>query len=125
MQGANLYAFLFMIIGIAAFFGFSTQLLSFETAGENYTRRLRGQVFQAYLRQETGFFDNEEHTVGALTSKLAIDAKNVNELVTKTWGDVTQIAVTAITGLAIAFSNSWTLTLIILCMAPFIMFASK
>ncbi|ORZ24240.1 P-loop containing nucleoside triphosphate hydrolase protein [Absidia repens] len=124
VQGANLYAFLFMIIGIAAFFGFSTQLLSFETAGEHYTRRLRGEIFQAYMNQETGFFDHEEHTVGALTSKLAIDAKNVNELVTKTWGDVTQICVTAITGLAIAFSNSWTLTLIILCMAPFIMFAT-
>ncbi|CAO3594257.1 unnamed protein product [Absidia cylindrospora] len=124
VQGANLYAFLFMIIGIAAFFGFSTQLLSFETAGEHYTRRLRGQIFKAYMNQETGFFDHEEHTVGALTSKLAIDAKNVNELVTKTWGDVTQICVTAITGLVIAFTNSWTLTLIILCMAPFIMFAT-
>ncbi|KAI8086524.1 P-loop containing nucleoside triphosphate hydrolase protein [Halteromyces radiatus] len=124
VQGANLYAFLFLIIGIAAFGGFSVQLISFETAGEHYTKRLRGQIFQAYLRQETGFFDDEEHTVGALTSKLAIDAKNVNELVTKTWGDVTQICVTGITGLAIAFSHSWTLTLIILCMAPFIMFAT-
>ncbi|KAI8331210.1 P-loop containing nucleoside triphosphate hydrolase protein [Chlamydoabsidia padenii] len=124
MQGANLYAFLFLIIGIAAFFGFSTQLLSFETAGEHYTKRLRGQIFRAYMRQEIGFFDDEEHTTGALTSKLAIDAKNVNELVTKTWGDVTQIIVTAITGLVIAFTHSWILTLIILCMAPFIMFAT-
>ncbi|SAM01533.1 hypothetical protein [Absidia glauca] len=124
MQGANLYAFLFLVIGIASFFGFSTQLLSFETAGEHYTKRLRGQVFQAYMRQEIGFFDHEEHTVGALTSKLAIDAKNVNELVTKTWGDITQVIVTAIVGLVIAFTHSWTLTLIILCMAPFIMFAT-
>ncbi|CAO3617631.1 unnamed protein product [Cunninghamella echinulata] len=124
MEGSNLYAFLFLILGIGAFVGFTTQLMSFETAGEKYTRRLRGQVFQAYLRQETGFFDEEENTVGALTSKLAIDAKNVNELVTKTWGDVTQIIVTGVTGAVIAFIHSWLLTLIILCIAPFIMFAT-
>lgn len=103
MDGSNLYAFLFLILGIAAFIGFTTQLVSFETAGEKYTHRLRGEVFQAYLRQETGFYDEEDNTVGALTSKLAIDAKNVNELVTKTWGDVTQIFVTAITGMFINF----------------------
>ncbi|ORX45112.1 P-loop containing nucleoside triphosphate hydrolase protein [Hesseltinella vesiculosa] len=124
MQGANLYAFLFVILGIASFIGFATQVASFEVAGERYTKRLRSMVFRAYLRQETGFFDHEEHTVGALTSKLAIDAKNVNELITKTWPDLTQILVTLVTGLVIAFIHSWVLTLIILLMAPFIMFAT-
>ncbi|KAI9481192.1 MAG: P-loop containing nucleoside triphosphate hydrolase protein [Benjaminiella poitrasii] len=124
MSGTNLYAFLFVVIGIGAFVGFTIQVISFETAGERYTKRLRADVFRAFMKQEIGFFDDEDNSLGALTSKLAIDSKNVNELVTKTWGDVTQIIVTAITGLAIAFSQSWMLTLIILCMAPFIMFAT-
>ncbi|KAI8094285.1 putative ABC transporter protein [Thamnidium elegans] len=124
MDGSNLYSFLFVIIGIAAFIGFSTQVISFETAGERYTKRLRGDIFRAFMKQEVGFFDDEDNSLGALTSKLAIDSKNVNELVTKTWGDITQIIVTAVTGLSIAFSQSWMLTLIILCMAPFIMFAT-
>ncbi|KAI7890516.1 P-loop containing nucleoside triphosphate hydrolase protein [Mucor mucedo] len=124
MEGTNLYAFLFVIIGVAAFIGFSTQVISFETAGERYTKRLRADIFRAFMKQEVGFYDDEDNSLGALTSKLAIDSKNVNELVTKTWGDITQIIVTAITGLAIAFSQSWMLTLIILCMAPFIMFAT-
>jgi ATP-binding cassette subfamily B (MDR/TAP) protein 1 len=50
------------------------------------------------MRQEVGFYDDEDNSLGALTSKLAIDSKNVNELVTKTWGDITQIIVTAIVG---------------------------
>lgn len=124
MEGTNLYSFLFVVIGIAAFIGFTTQVISFETAGERYTKRLRGDIFRAFMKQEVGFYDDEDNSLGALTSKLAIDSKNVNELVTKTWGDITQIIVTAITGLAIAFSQSWMLTLIILCMAPFIMFAT-
>ncbi|KAL0079725.1 P-loop containing nucleoside triphosphate hydrolase protein [Phycomyces blakesleeanus] len=124
-QGANLYAFLFVVLGLAAFVGFSFQIISFEVAGERFTKRLRGQIFEAFMRQEIGFYDEPEHSLGALTSKLAIDSKNVNEMVTKTWGDITQIIVTAITGLAIAFSQSWLLTLIICCMGPFIIGATS
>jgi ATP-binding cassette subfamily B (MDR/TAP) protein 1 len=124
MEGTNLYSFLFVIIGVGAFIGFSTQVISFEVAGERYTKRLRAEIFRAFMKQEIGFYDDDDNSLGALTSKLAIDSKNVNELVTKTWGDITQIIVTAITGLSIAFSQSWMLTLIILCMAPFIGFAT-
>ncbi|EIE84922.1 hypothetical protein G6F46_001432 [Rhizopus delemar] len=124
MSGTNLYSFLFVIIGLIAFFGFSLQVISFETAGERYTKRLRGDIFRAFMRQEIGFYDQEDNSLGALTSKLATDSKNVNELVTKTWGDITQIIVTAITGLSIAFSHTWALTLVVLCMAPFIGFAT-
>ncbi|KAI9255701.1 P-loop containing nucleoside triphosphate hydrolase protein [Phascolomyces articulosus] len=120
LEGANLYSFVFVMFGIASFIGFGTQIIAFECAGERYTERLRGYIFRAYMKQEVGYFDDDEHSMGALTSKLAIDSKNVNEMVTKVWGDVTQICSTAITGLVISFVHSWTLTLIILCMAPFI-----
>ncbi|KAI8986438.1 putative ABC transporter protein, partial [Pilobolus umbonatus] len=124
MSGTNLYSFLFLVLGIAAFIGFALQIVSFETAGERFTKRLRADIFRAFMKQEIGFYDDPDNSLGALTSKLAIDSKNVNELVTKTWGDVTQIVVTAITGLSIAFAHSWLLTLIILLMSPFIAFAT-
>ncbi|KAI7871025.1 putative ABC transporter protein [Spinellus fusiger] len=124
LEGANLYAFLFVILGITSLISFPTQIVNFETAGERFTKRLRGEIFQAYMRQEVGYYDDPENSLGALTTKLAIDSKNVNELVTKTWGDVTQIIVTTITGLSIAFSQSWLLTLIVLLISPFIMGAT-
>lgn len=144
VKGTNLYAFLFVIIAIAAFCGFSLQSISFEIAGERYTERLRGMIFRAYMKQEVGYFDQEDNNMGALTSKLAVDAKNVNELVTKVWGDFIQVVVTAVVGkslvclnyetllnrllyfvgLIIAFRYSWLLTLIILCVSPFIIAAS-
>ncbi|KAI9318133.1 putative ABC transporter protein [Dichotomocladium elegans] len=120
LEGTNLYAFIFVMFGIASFLGFGIQIISFEIAGELYTERLRSMIFRAYMRQEVGFFDDEENSMGALTSKLAIDAKNVNELVTKVWGDIAQLCSTTIAGLVIAFVQSWILTLIVLCMAPFI-----
>ncbi|KAI9478105.1 MAG: P-loop containing nucleoside triphosphate hydrolase protein [Benjaminiella poitrasii] len=124
MKGANLYAFIFFILGICSFIGFGGQVLSFEVAGERYTKRLRAMIFTAYMRQEIGYFDRDENNAGALTSKLAVDARNVNEMITKVWGDITQLIVTIIVGLIISFIHSWALTLIILIMAPFIMAAT-
>ncbi|CEI98787.1 hypothetical protein RMCBS344292_12887 [Rhizopus microsporus] len=120
MQGVNLYAFIFLIIGIIAFFGIGGQNWAFEVAGENYTKRLRLKVFAAYLRQEVGFFDEEDNNTGSLISTLAVDAKNVNELVTRVWGDVVAMFSTIIFGLIVAMVHSWALTLIILCFSPFI-----
>ena len=41
------------------------------------TLRLRYQAFKAMMRQEMGWFDEEEHSTGALTSALADDTRNV------------------------------------------------
>jgi ATP-binding cassette subfamily B (MDR/TAP) protein 1 len=123
-QGPNLYAFIFVLLGIGAFIAFSTQVICFEIAGERFTKRLRALTFEAMLKQEIGFFDEESHSLGALTSRLATDAANVNQLITKVWGDVAQLCVTAITGLAIAFANGWLLTFIVLCCAPFLLLAT-
>jgi ABC-type multidrug transport system fused ATPase/permease subunit len=99
MDGANLYSFLLMIVGVGSFVGFGIKILCFEVAGERYTKRLRHAVFQAYLKQEVGYFDNSENTtVGVLTTKLAVDAKNVNEMVTKVWGEIIQTILTGVAG---------------------------
>lgn len=120
LGGTNLYAFIFAIIGIAAFIGNGSQFMAFEICGQKYSKRLRGEVFASYLKQEVGFFDLEENNIGALTTRLAVDARNVNEMITKVWGDVTNLCVTVIVALIIAFTHSWALTLITLCMSPFL-----
>ncbi|EIE81858.1 hypothetical protein RO3G_06563 [Rhizopus delemar RA 99-880] len=120
LKGTNLYAFLFVIIGIAAFIGYGGQNLLFEIAGENYTKRLRAKIFASYLRQEIGFFDEEDHNTGSLISTLAVDARNVNEMVTRVWGDVTAMFATIAFALITAMVYSWALTLIVFCFAPII-----
>ncbi|KAI8878309.1 P-loop containing nucleoside triphosphate hydrolase protein [Backusella circina FSU 941] len=124
-RGVNLYAFIFVVIGIAAFIGMALQTASFEVAGERYSRRLRSVLFRQYIKQEVGYFDHDENHTGSLTAKLAVDARNVNELITKVWGDVFQVLVTSIVGLIIAFAHSWALTLVVLCMVPFIIAATS
>ncbi|KAG2226168.1 hypothetical protein INT45_003313 [Circinella minor] len=124
LEGANLYAFLFLMFAIVAFIGYGLQMGCFEIAGELYTERFRAMVFRAYLKQEIGYFDDEDNSVGSLTSKLAVDSKNVNALVTEVPGDIIQIISSVITGLVIAFYHDWKMTLIVLAMSPFVMGAS-
>lgn len=121
LGGTNLFAFVFLILGIAAFIGSGSQFMAFEICGQKYTKRLREQIFDAYLRQEIGFFDDEENNTGSLTGKLAVDARLVNEMITKVWGDCANMVVTILCGLIIAFTQSWALTLITLCTFPFLM----
>ncbi|KAK4510403.1 uncharacterized protein ATC70_004833 [Mucor velutinosus] len=118
LGGTNLYAFIFLIIGICAFLGSGCQFMAFEICGQKYSKRLRGEVFAAYLKQEVAFFD--ENSTGALTTSLAIDAGNVNEMITKVWGDVSNLCITIIVALVIAFTHSWAITLVTLCMSPFL-----
>ncbi|KAG2221529.1 hypothetical protein INT45_004523 [Circinella minor] len=120
MEGTNLYAFLFLITGIAAFIGMTLQTAAFEVAGERYTRRLRSRMFKAYLKQEVAFYDDESNNTGALTSALALDAKNVNEIISKIVGEITNIISCATTGFVIAFVYNWILTLIVLGCVPFL-----
>ncbi|KAI8081656.1 P-loop containing nucleoside triphosphate hydrolase protein [Halteromyces radiatus] len=117
-QSTNLYSILFLIIGIWAFLSIGGRRFAFELAGERYMRRLRYQLFSRLLAQEIGFFDQEENSVGALSSRLAMDVKNVTEMVITVWGEFIQLLFTACAGLAIAFAHSWVLTLIMQCMIP-------
>ncbi len=49
----------------------------FILSGELLTERIRARVFKAMLRQEMGWFDEEKHSTGALTTRLSEDAAQV------------------------------------------------
>ena len=46
-------------------------------SGDRLTIRLRKLTFRAMLRQEVGWFDDERNSTGALTTRLASDAGQV------------------------------------------------
>lgn len=54
-----------------------TQGYAFSKSGELLTRRLRRLGFQAMLGQEIGWFDDHRNSPGALTTRLATDASQV------------------------------------------------
>ena len=51
--------------------------MCFSISGGRLTTRLRSRSFKAMLRQEMGWHDEERNSTGALTARLAEDARLV------------------------------------------------
>ena len=75
------------------------------------------------LRQEMGWFDDKFNSTGALTTRLASDAAQVQGATGSRLGVLIQVTFSLILSVAIAFAYSWSLTLIIIGFVPIVMFA--
>ncbi|KAJ3296002.1 ATP-binding cassette, sub-B (MDR TAP), member 4, partial [Blyttiomyces sp. JEL0837] len=119
-NGVHFWALMFVLLSIGGFLSNFLSISMFGIAGEKLTCRLRLMTYEALLRMEIGYFDEEKCSTGALCGHLAEDATQVQGLVGRSMGSIVQIFVTMATGLVIAFVHGWELTLIVLCVVPFI-----
>ncbi|XP_070813730.1 bile salt export pump [Chaetodon trifascialis] len=110
----------FVMVGVVSFFTQMLQSYAFSKSGELLTRRLRRLGFHAMLGQEIGWFDDHRNSPGALTTRLATDASQVQGAT----GSQIGMIVNSLTNIGVAvlmsFYFSWKLTLLILCFLPFI-----
>uniref|UniRef100_A0A667XN41 Bile salt export pump n=1 Tax=Myripristis murdjan TaxID=586833 RepID=A0A667XN41_9TELE len=110
----------FVMVGVISF---CTQLLqgyAFSKSGELLTRRLRRLGFQAMLGQEIGWFDDHRNSPGALTTRLATDASQVQGATGSQIGMIVNSLTNIGVAIIISFYFSWKLTLVILCFLPFL-----
>ncbi|XP_075873682.1 bile salt export pump-like [Nelusetta ayraudi] len=110
----------FVMVGVVSFFTQMLQGYAFSKSGELLTRRLRRLGFQAMLGMEIGWFDDHRNSPGALTTRLATDASQVQGAT----GSQIGMIVNSLTNIGVAvlmsFYFSWKLTLLILCFLPFL-----
>ncbi|KAK9762561.1 hypothetical protein K7432_011587 [Basidiobolus ranarum] len=123
-KDADFWSLMFVVLGIASFLSAFAKVAFFAIAGERFTRRLRSISFVAYLRQEVGFFDDKANGTGVLTSKLSTEAQMVQQLTGRLAGGILQAIVGLLTGLILAFSHGWKLTLVVLACVPILAIAS-
>ncbi|XP_071603537.1 bile salt export pump isoform X4 [Heliangelus exortis] len=83
---------LFVGVGILSFFTQFLQGYTFAKSGELLTRRLRKIGFQAMLGQEIGWFDDQKNSPGALTTRLATDASQVQGISSEALSNIRTIA---------------------------------
>ena len=91
-----------MVVAVTAMISNFVQGSSFGFSGENLTLRIRSMSYAAILRQDISFFDEEQHSVGALTNTLLLDATQVNGLTGIALGTILQVCVTVVLGLTVA-----------------------
>ncbi|XP_063789645.1 bile salt export pump-like [Pseudophryne corroboree] len=111
---------LFVVIGAISFLTQFLQGYTFAKSGELLTRRLRKIGFQSMMGQEVGWFDDPKNSPGALTTRLATDASQVQGATGSQIGMIVNSLTNIGVALIIAFYFSWKLSLVIMCFLPFL-----
>ncbi|XP_077304028.1 bile salt export pump-like [Lithobates pipiens] len=111
---------LFVLIGSVSLMTQFLQGYTFAKSGELLTRRLRKIGFKAMMGQEVGWFDDPRNSPGALTTRLATDASQVQGATGSQIGMIVNSLTNIGVAIIIAFYFSWKLSLVITCFLPFL-----
>uniref|UniRef100_A0A452UCI9 Bile salt export pump n=1 Tax=Ursus maritimus TaxID=29073 RepID=A0A452UCI9_URSMA len=111
---------LFVVMGCVSLFTQFLQGYAFAKSGELLTKRLRKFGFRAMLGQDIGWFDDLRNSPGALTTRLATDASQVQGAAGSQIGMMVSSFTNITVAMIIAFFFSWKLSLVIMCFFPFL-----
>ncbi|KAL6193548.1 hypothetical protein ACLB2K_034632 [Fragaria x ananassa] len=117
-KDSKFWALIFVVIGVVSLLAHPIRAYFFAVAGCKLIRRVRSMCFEKVVYMEASWFDEAEHSSGAIGARLSGNAASLRGLV----GDALSLAVmnasTTIAGLVIAFLANWQLAFIILVMLP-------
>ncbi|KAG5130022.1 hypothetical protein JHK84_036419 [Glycine max] len=117
-KDSKLWALLFVVLGVVSFIMPPCRFYLFGVAGGKLIKRIRKLCFEKVVHMEVSWFDEAEHSSGAIGARLSSDVAAVRALVGDALGLLVQNIATAVGGLVIAFEASWQLALIMLALAP-------
>ena len=116
---ANMQALYFFIIAIISTIATVLQMTLIQQGSAILMQRLRSRMFRAYLRADVAFFDEQDHSSGALTSSLAENTQKINGFIGVSLGTIVQSISTLIVGAVIALIYGWKLALVVIACIPF------
>jgi ATP-binding cassette subfamily B (MDR/TAP) protein 1 len=117
-RDANFWSLMYLVLACGIFIVAPTQFYSFAVIGHRLIRRLRRLTFDKVLRNEVAWFDEDDNGSGSIGARLSTDAAAVKSMVADTLSLIVQNIGTVVTGLAIAFTADWRLSLLVLALVP-------
>ncbi|KAF0515741.1 multidrug resistance protein MDR [Gigaspora margarita] len=112
-----------LIFSLMVFLVNFIQNVTLGFSSEKLTERIRSMFFSSILRQDISFFDEENHSVGALTSHLSLDVTYINGLTGVTLGNLLHVTAMIFSSVIVSFIVGWKLTLVCLCSIPIMIIA--
>ncbi|VVA39824.1 PREDICTED: ABC transporter, partial [Prunus dulcis] len=117
-KDSKFWALIFIVLGVVAFIAVPARQYFFAVAGCNLIKRVRSMCYEKVVYMEVSWFDDPEHSSGAIGARLSTDAASLRGMVGDALGLLVENSATAIAGLCIAFVANWQLALIILVLLP-------
>ena len=108
----------FLIYGMTSFIAAFMSNFFWYYASLRQMHHLKEKYFARILMQEQGWFD--QNNVYEFATKVQVQLDQIELGVGEKFGTLVESISTSITGLIISFLSSWKLTLIILCVSPFL-----
>ncbi|XP_053570110.1 ATP-binding cassette sub-family B member 5 [Bombina bombina] len=115
---SNVCSIIVALIGVVSFFTYFLQGFLFGRSGEVLTMRLRRMAFEAMLHQEIAWFDDKRNNTGALTTRLATDASQIQTATGSRLGLIAENVASMGLSFIIAFFFGWEMSLLLLAMIP-------
>ena len=125
-HGKDIMWFVYLFIGAAVVFGVLRTLQDFliNIAAERMSRYLRFECFKAILRQDSGWFDSSDNSVGVLSSRLTNDTTMLYQLTGNQLMAILQGISSFVFGVLVGFSGYWKVALLMLVFIPVLVFIS-
>ncbi|AEO64474.1 uncharacterized protein THITE_2040380 [Thermothielavioides terrestris NRRL 8126] len=121
---ANFWSLMFVMLALFVAISYFALGWSSSTLAFHITHYYRGEYFRNILSKSVAFFDADDHSVGALTARLATDPSLLQELLGTNLAFVIISFLNVVGCLAIAFYFGWKLSIITLCSSMPVIFAA-
>ncbi|CAO2816270.1 unnamed protein product [Amaranthus hypochondriacus] len=118
------FVFIYIGAGLYAVVAYLIQHYFFSIMGENLTTRVRRMMLAAIMRNEVGWFDEEEHNSSLLAARLATDAADVKSAIAERISVILQNMTSLLTSFIVAFIVEWRVSLLILGTFPLLVLAN-
>ncbi|XP_011684594.1 PREDICTED: multidrug resistance protein homolog 49 isoform X2 [Wasmannia auropunctata] len=112
---------LFIVVGVLTGLGTYLQMHMFGLSGVRMTTRIRRMAFTAMLKQEMGWYDEDNNSVGALCARLSSDAAAVQGATGTRVGSMLQAFSTLVIGIGLSLSYTWKMTLVSVVSIPLVL----
>ncbi|KAI3852458.1 hypothetical protein MKX03_017747 [Papaver bracteatum] len=112
------YSLIFSILSIVCILVNVIQHYNFAYMGEQLTRRIRLRLLEKLLTFEVAWFDHEQNSSGALSSRLSNEASMVKSLVADRVSLLVQTTSAIVTATVMSLVIAWKLALVLIALQP-------
>ena len=124
-EQADFYSGMFMVLAAVSLLANTGQLYFLEIAGQTMITNVRSDLFKKIVNMPIKFFDDSNHSPGALASLLASDSSFIYSMTASSTGMAIMTLSSFLTGTIIAMVSTWQLTLLNFGLSPLLFISAQ